>query len=213
MCTMLCRIERCRGRRRADAGAAAPEGGEKNRVALAPRRRRAAEMRERWREREKAGRAGAGRRKGPQVTGGGGRLAGRPATPAPHHHRTRDHLGPRRAVCRLGRDEPQASPAGGRARHGQATPGRELLIREQPHRGRAQPAADEEAVRWLREPRPPAPPPGPQWAAEEVPQGVAPSLPPGGAGDSLGPYPRRRGSASGPAWRHARSGGHSGQLS
>ena len=45
--------KRSRGRRRAGAGAAEPEGGEKNVVALAPRRRRAAETRERWIEREK----------------------------------------------------------------------------------------------------------------------------------------------------------------
>ena len=41
---MLCRIERGRGLRQVDDGAEAPEGGEKDGVAPAPRSRRAAEM-------------------------------------------------------------------------------------------------------------------------------------------------------------------------
>ena len=86
-------------------------------------------MRERWRER--VGRAGG---RGPEERPpgyGGARLSGCPA-----HHQwttttggggggcTRGHLGPRRAVCRLVRDQPRASPIGGRARPGEATPGR-----------------------------------------------------------------------------------------
>ena len=102
---------------------------------------------------------------------------------------------------------------------------RELLVREQPRRGRAQPEADEEAVRWLLEPSPPGPPRWPAGSqmgrhAEELPQGVAPSPPPGPGGGGGAEIPtvllasRQAGSSSGPAGRrHARCGGHSGQLS
>ena len=97
--SMLCRIERCRGQRRPGAGAAAPEGGKKNGMALAPRHRRAAEMRERWGER--VGRAG-GRGPEDRPPGYGGGAPRRPSCPPPPPGVdrvvggcTRGHLGPR----------------------------------------------------------------------------------------------------------------------
>ena len=128
--TMLCRISAAEGGVGPGPGPGprSPRAAKKCRGASAASPQSGGNLNEREMERERESRRGGLARAGgeaPQVTGGRASLAVLPPTITGGGGGgcTRGHLGPRRAVCRLVRDQPRAKPACGRARPGQATPG------------------------------------------------------------------------------------------